>query len=353
MGDEIKAAAIAEQQSDEHTKGPSSLLLAATMTFLVAVWSANYVVGKVGLRELPALALASFRLALAGLVYIPVYFLSAQAKQPTGEQARFLSQPDPHRRRPSVWRDYWRFAYLGFFGMLVNQGFFTYGLSFTSVSHSSLIIGFAPVLILLMSSAQGLERVTGRKLVGVILAFIGAGVVGAEHRFSFRAAGVSGDAITLCGATGLALYTVLGKRVTRAYNPVRLNVFGNFAATLMAAPVAIWQIVSLVRSGQWHHVGWQGWGAVAFMGVLSSATGYLLYMWALRYMTPTRLGAVSYLQPVGAMLLATVILAEPLTSYVVTGGIFILVGVYAIQSSARALPTRGQARGEDPQEELA
>ncbi len=43
------------------------------MSFLIFVWSLNYIVAKIGLRELPALALGSFRLLTAGMVSLPVF----------------------------------------------------------------------------------------------------------------------------------------------------------------------------------------------------------------------------------------------------------------------------------------
>jgi drug/metabolite transporter (DMT)-like permease len=74
------------------------------------------------------------------------------------------------------------------------------------------------------------------------------------------------------------------------------------------------------------------YGAVIYMGVLASAVSYLLYFLVLRYMTPARLGAVSYLQPVGATLLALVLLGEPITRRVALGGLLVIAGVYAIQT---------------------
>jgi drug/metabolite transporter (DMT)-like permease len=296
------------------------------MAFLVVVWSGNYIVGKIGLRELPPLALASFRLVLAGVVLLPVYFASMRA-------GRGSACVGPG----SSLRDLRTFAYLGFFGVFINQGGFTLGLSYTSVSHSSLVIGFVPILILLLSWTQGLERLTTRKLLGVALAFAGAGVVGAEHGWSFRTSTMRGDLLTLCGGIGLALYTVLGKRVADAYSALRVNVFSNFAGALLALPIAFWQGAALTRQDAWHQIGWQGWGAVVYMGMLSSAVCYVLYFWMLRYMSPARLGSVSYLQPVGATLLAVMLLGEPLTAHVVIGGMLIVAGVYSIQSRSRGL----------------
>jgi drug/metabolite transporter (DMT)-like permease len=298
------------------------------MTFLVVVWSLNYIVAKVGLRELPGLALGSFRLVTAGIVSLPALFFVRAEQRASVKEGLELRAPGVQ----SVWSEVWTVTYLGFFGVVLNQGCFTVGLNYTSVSHSSLIIGCAPILILLIARAMKLEAITMRKAIGMALAFAGAVAVGIEQGGDAGAGSARGDLLTACAGLGLALYTVLGKRAVTEYGAMRTGMLSNIAAAVMALPVALWQIHALANTGRLGMIGIQGWGAVIYMGVLASAVSYLLYFWVLRYMTPARLGAVSYLQPVGATLLALVLLGEPITRRVALGGLLVIAGVYAIQT---------------------
>jgi drug/metabolite transporter (DMT)-like permease len=307
------------------------------MAFLILVWSLNYIVAKVGLRELPALALGSFRLVTAGIVSLPVLFFPRAGK---GQGVKVQLEVSRKRKLHALWT----IAYLGFFGVVLNQGCFTVGLDYTSVSHSSLIIGCAPILILMISWGVGLEPLTRRKAVGMALAFVGAAAVGAEQAGNAGGAGLRGDLLTLLAGIGLALYTVLGKRALAEYSAMRLSLFANIAAAVMASPVALSQIWALAHAGRLGGIGLEGWGAAVYMGVLASAVSYVLYFWALRYMTPARLGAVSYLQPIGATLLGLVLLGEPITRRVAFGGLLVIAGVYAIETHP------GKT---EPQEELA
>ena len=297
------------------------------MAFLIFVWSLNYIVAKIGLRELPALALGSFRLLMAGIVSLPVLLFPGSGKQQGIKVTLEVS-----RKGPTRLNELWTVTYLGFFGVFLNQGCFTVGLNYTSVSHSSLIIGCAPILTLLFSRALRLEALTRRKAMGMALAFLGAAAVGAEQAGSAGAGRLGGDLLTFLAGVGLALYTVLGKRVVAEYSAVRLSLLSNIAAAVMALPVAVWQIRVLARGGRLGAVGLEGWGAVIYMGVLASAVSYILYFWALRYMTPARLGSVSYLQPIGATLLGLVLLGEPITRRVAIGGLLVIAGVYAIET---------------------
>jgi drug/metabolite transporter (DMT)-like permease len=297
------------------------------MAFLLFVWSLNYVVAKIGLRELPGLALGSFRLVTAGVVSLPaVFFLRAGRRQEIKVKLE--------ASRSGKFGALWVVTYLGFFGVVLNQGCYTVGLDYTSVSHSALIIACAPIFILAFSWGLRLEALTRRKAAGMALAFAGAAVAGLEQAGS-AGAGVSGDLLTLLAGIGLAFYTVLGKRPVAEYGALRLSLMTNIAGAILVLPIAVREILVLARSGQLSTVGLEGWGAVIYMGVLASAVSYFVYFWVLRYMTPARLGAVSYLQPIGATLLGFVLLGEPVTRRVAIGGLLVIAGVYAIESHPR------------------
>ena len=306
------------------------------MAFLIFVWSLNYIVAKIGLRELPPLALASFRLVTAGIVSLPVFCFPKIGK---GDRVTVKVEES----QKSKLRALWTISYLGFFGVVLNQGCYTVGLNYTSVSHSALIIACAPIFILLFSWALRLEALTGRKAIGMALAFAGAAAVGVEQAGRLGA-GVSGDLLTVLAGIGLAFYTVLGKRPVAEYSPLRLSLLTNIAGAVLVLPIAVWEFLGLTRTGQLSAIGLEGWGAVIYMGVLASAVCYFIYFWALRYMTPARLGAVSYLQPIGATLLGLVLLGEPVTRRVAIGGLLIIAGVYAIET---------HPRGPEPEQELA
>jgi drug/metabolite transporter (DMT)-like permease len=326
---------------------PSSAWIFLTLAFLIFVWSLNYIVAKIALREIPPLALGSFRLVTAGLVSLPALFFwgagKGQGVKVTPEVASEVTFEKKGKRSRRL-HELWTITYLGFFGVVLNQGLFTVGLNYTSVSHSSLIIGCAPILILVFSWALRLEALTRRKAIGMALAFIGAVAIGVEQTGSAAAGNLRGDLLTLCAGIGLALYTVLGKRGVMEYGAVRLSLLANIAAAVLVLPVALWQIRALARAGRLGTIGLEGWGSVIYMGVLGSAISYVLYFWVLRYMTPARVGAATYLQPVGAILLGMVLLGEAITRRVAVGGLLIIAGVYAIETHP------GDAQ---PEEELA
>jgi len=303
------------------------------IAMMVLSWTFNFIVGKVALRHLDPLTLASFRVELAGVMMAVVYLVMPH-RLATSIAGR------PRENRFNRW-DFWKFAQLGLLGVVMNQGFFTVGLSFTSVAHSALIVSMGPIYVLLLARAHGQETITGKKLLGMALCFCGVAVLAAEHGSSLAGSSWRGDVIMLSGSLGFAFYTVLGKKVAAQYDSLAMNLYNYLAAALFVLPVALWRGLRL----EWRAVGWAGWAGLAYMALFPSVVAYLIYYWALRHMEASRLASFSsYLMPVLATVLGVVLLGERLTRYVVLGGTLVLAGLYV---AARA------RRGGPPEREVA
>jgi drug/metabolite transporter (DMT)-like permease len=303
---------------------PSRPAIAAAIGVLVLVWALNFIAAKIGLLYLPPLAMASFRVVLAGAVMIPVYLscLRLEAFAEAGER----------RRRGFAWRDFWIFLYLGFFGVTINQMCFTIGLYFTHVGHSAVIVGLGPIYILVLAVLFGLEQATGHKVVGMLIALAGVAVLASENGISVHSASIEGDAITMAGSIGLAMYAVLGKRVADKYDTLTMTAFNHFAGALIVLPLAIHEAWGLFSTGHGRQP-WRAWAAVAYMAVFSSALAYVFYFWLLRYLEASQLAAFTYLLPVLATVLGIVWLGEKGSWSQIVGGLMALGGVYWIESS--------------------
>ena len=296
------------------------------MVLVVLIWSVNYTVAKIGFHTMRPLALASFRVSIAGLVMLPVAIWCAirrRREEAAGQTSRM--------KRIGV-GDLWNFACLGFFGIFLNQGIFTVGLSMTSVGRSAIVVATTPVFILLAAWTQGLERLTVRKVLGLAVAFAGAVVLGAGRNWDLHSTGSRGDLLTFVACLSVVIFTVLGKRMAKSYDALQLMAYNVTLAGLFALPIATWQAWSMIRTGEWGAIGWQGWAAAAYMGILSSALCIPLYFWVLRWLPPSKIGALSYLQPVVGTPFAALVLGEPMTGDLLSGGVLILAGVYAIES---------------------
>jgi len=310
---------------------PSRTAIASSIAFLVAAWAGNFIAAKIGLRYLPAFAMASFRVVLAGIAMVPIYFLCSRLPV-FAEAAAF-------RRQGITLGNLWVFSYLGFFGVTVNQTCFTIGLHFTSVSHAAVIVGLGPIYILILAVLFGMERATGHKVIGMLIALAGVAVLASENGISLHSSSLAGDAITMTGSIGFAMYVVHGKKVAGKYDTLTMTAFNHFAGALIVLPLAVYEAVHFHAAGL-SRAPWQAWAAVAYMALVSSAVAYVFYFWLLRYLEASQLSAFTYLLPVLATVLGIFLLGEKGSWRQVLGGVLALGGVYWIESG-RAPSVKG------------
>src|SRR5260370_36561173 len=112
-------------------RASSRIVLAASIGFVILIWAINFIAAKIGLRSLPAVTLASFRVVLAGAVMLPFYRFCLRLPA--------FAEAAKNRGREVALGDLWTFLYMGFFGVTINQVCFTVGLRYTSVSHAAVI----------------------------------------------------------------------------------------------------------------------------------------------------------------------------------------------------------------------
>jgi len=249
---------------------------------------------------------------------------------PLCRRLAMFSAADPNEKFSP--RDLWTFAYLGFFGVSVNQFCFTLGLRYTNVTHSSIIVGMAPTYTLTLAVLLRLERLTWRKAVGMAIAFTGVAILASAAGLSHHSPTLMGDAITVCGSLGFAMYVVLGKRVASTYNALTMTTWNFIFGSALLLPVALQQAVAMRFFSTWREVPWQAWACVVFTGLLSSTVAYLLYFWLLRYLEASQLASFSYLLPVSASGLSIVFLGERGSWLELVGGVLALLGVYWVEA---------------------
>jgi drug/metabolite transporter (DMT)-like permease len=310
-------------------RAPSRILLGASIGFVILIWAVNFIAAKIGLRSLPAATLASFRVVLAGLVMIPFYLFCSWLPA--------FAEAAEARRPELTLRDFWIFLYMGFFGVTINQVCFTVGLRYTSVSHAAVIVGMGPIYTLIFAVLFKMETATWRKAMGMVMAFAGIAFMTSENGISAHSPSLLGDAITMTGSVGFAMYAVLGKRLGGRYDPLTMTAFSHYAGALIVLPVAIYRAITLGSLEQWRAIAWSGWAALFYMAIFSSAVAYLFYFWLLRYLEASQLSAFTYLLPVVATALGILWLGEKGSWGQALGGVLALSGVYWIESGRASI----------------
>lgn len=285
-------------------------LLYALLLLMIVGWAANYIAGKIALQSLPAVLLYGIRISMAAALMAPVYLWD-------------------RRRHAPTWtlRDLPLMVAIGIFGVSLNQFLFVVGLSRTSVAHAAIFANLSPFLVLLLASASGLEKLTPRKIFGVMVALGGVILLRVVDAAPRGQSTFLGDFFTFLGSLAFAIFTVLGKPTASRMGSIPVNTVAYVGGALLLAPVTIWQAAHFPLAT----VPWQAWLSVFYMALGPSVICYLIYYYALAHMEASRLSAFNYLLPVLATLLGVWTLGESITIWTIVAGIVIFSGIFMVE----------------------
>ncbi|MBD2715486.1 DMT family transporter [Microvirga sp. STR05] len=280
--------------------------------FVVAlIYAANYSISK----DVMPRYMGPFGLVLLRIVGAALFF---------GVLSRLVAPQDRITGRA----DQWRAVVCGVLGIGLNQLLFFSGLNLTSPINASLIQTIAPVVTVLASVVLLGERLTVPRLLGIALAGVGAASI-ILSRGPVAAGGqdgLLGNLLILLNATAFGIYLVLVMPLMRKYHPFTVLARIFLVGAVLAVPAG-WQ---QVQQPDYASFPPGIWAAIAYMVICLTIMAYLLNNWALKYASPSLLGAYIYLQPALAVGIAvavgkdTLTLTKGLQALLIFGGVFLV-----------------------------
>ena len=230
---------------------------------------------------------------------------------------------------------------------------FTISLKYTYASHGGLMIAFSPLLTLGLSSLLRIERPGLIKVGGLLLAIAGALLSLGNGAVSPDASRMLwlGDGLMLGAMAGFAVFNVFSRPYLIRYGPLLFTLYALVPGTLCL--VAAWLVswlpawISGIFSGLFSVAGPMpsfdfspaGWAAIVFIGFPGGAWGFLVFIVALRHLSPTRAAVFFNLNPLTAAVLGAAVLGEVLSGRFLAGFVLVLSGIVLAQWRGRASQT--------------
>lgn len=176
------------------------------------------------------------------------------------------------------------------------------------------------------------DRLSRGRLVGATVSFVGVVlVINRTGHGSFDGTLV-GQLAILGASLSFGVSSVVAQRYRSTLSPLVLALLANAVACLtMLVAAPLFGIPPVIPQRP------LSLAAVAFLGILQSAMGYMLFFYMLAAIGPSRTQMVGYVLPVVAVLLGVLLLGEPLLWPAVVGGLMIMVGI-ATANTARSRP---------------
>ncbi|WP_258056145.1 DMT family transporter [Streptomyces sp. Ru62] len=276
---------------------PRFLALAGT----VVLWASAFPAIRVGVDGLGLAALSFLRLALAAV-------------------ALAVAAPFGRVRTPRR-RDLPLIAVCGLTGMTAYQLLLNWGEVHVAAGTASLLIAVAPVFSLLLGSVLLAEPLTRTIVAGSVIALAGTAVVTlADGVSGFTAASL----VVLAAAVVQGVYHCATKPLLRRYTGLEVATYAMVAGTVFALPLAPATVPAVVRAPADALV------AVAFLGLLPSALGFVIWGHAVARLPLAVSTAALYLVPPVALAVSFLWLGEVPGVVELLGGVVVVAGVVLI-----------------------
>lgn len=212
---------------------------------------------------------------------------------------------------------------LGAIGYAGQSAAYFFALARMPASATALLLYTYPSLVTLGAAAFLRERIDGRKLGAVAIAFAGTTLIVGGHAGGLSSAGVG---FALLSAVIYSAYILFGSKLFDGPSPVAS------AATVMTATAASFTIGAIVtKTLAVPALGPQA----AFTGlaaVVGTAVPVLAFLTGMPKVGPARASILSTLEPVVTVALAALLLAEPLSPLQVAGAACVLASVLVLEA---------------------
>jgi len=207
----------------------------------------------------------------------------------------------------------------------------TWGTGMTAASRSSVFINTQPIQVAVLAHflLPG-DRMSPRKMVGLMVAFLGVLVVsmampGLPEAASWR----RGDLVVLLAAFWWAVQTIYAKRLVVRVSPLALTLWQVLLCALVTT------VLSLVLEPwtAWHLTGRLA-AALLYVSLGVTTTGWALWFYVLREVEASVATTFLFAIPIIGVLAGWLLLNEPLGVHLFGGAILVAIGIFLVTAPA-------------------
>ena len=282
---------------------------------LSVIWGVPYLFIKIAVQDLAPAGVVFARTALAAVLLLPLAATRG-------------------RIRPLLPAWPWVLLF-ALFEVCAPFGLLTVAEQHITSSLTGLLVAAVPLLQALFSRVLGLgDRIDRGRMAGLLVGLAGvACLVGIDVRGSSLLAALAVVLAAACYAAG---------PLVASLRLASLPSLAVSAAAMALSALAYAPFAGAGRPDRLSAVGPPTWVAVAVLGIVCSALGFLVFFALLADAGPARTTVITYVNPAVAVLLGVFTLGEPVTPGLVVGFPLVLIGSYlATRRTVSVAPSEG------------
>ena len=226
--------------------------------------------------------------------------------------------------------DFPRLIASALFGVGINMMLFFKGLSLTTPINASIIMVSNPIIVLVIAAIILKEKITRRKLTGIIIGAIGAiSLIAYGKEVNLIGENLElGNLMVLANASSYALYLVIVKPLMKKYHPFTIAKWIFLFGLIFVIPFGYKEFIEI----SWITMPKDMIFRVVYVVVFTSFLAYLLNIYALKTIKASTVSFYVYLQPIIATSASIYLGKEELSLHEILSALIIFIGVYLVNT---------------------
>lgn len=283
----------------------------AAFAVVCVVWGTTYLFIRIALETLPPLLLTGVRYVVAGAIMLVI--------------ARVRGVALPRDRRTLA-----NLVLVGFLMVGMGNLAVVWAEQWVPSGFAALFVASAPFWMAIIEGFRtGGERVNLRTGIGMLIGFAGVAML------VIPGAGPAWSVGFLLGALAIQVGSLgwqLGSARSK-YNLSHVPFLASVSLQMFFGGVIVLVVGLAIGEAPRFSFTPRTFGALAYLTLIGSVLTYSAYVFALNHMRTVHTSLYAYVNPVVAVFLGWLVLAEPLTPISIAATVVILAGVAMVQSS--------------------
>ncbi len=274
---------------------------------LGTVWSSSFLWIKIGVQEIGPMALVAFRMLFGALAGIAIV---------TWQKVAW----------PRDWKTWGIFAILGPTSLAIPIFFISWGEQTIDSAVASILNATVPLFTILIAHFWlHDDKITFPKVAGLLLGFTGVVILMSKDFQPGSHNSVLGQVAVIVAAMFYAGSAVFARKATQHIAGLARGV-----APLITAALFMWLLGPLFERPFKVPALPITWIAVLWLGILGSALAFIMFYYLIHEIGPTRSTAVTYIFPLGGVILGVLFLGEHLSWQLVIGALMIILSLLVV-----------------------
>lgn len=288
----------------------------AALTATSIIWGSTWVASKIAVQNVPGLQVSCIRQFIAGVLYVIFFSLKGE--------------PLPK------WKQIKSLLFISFFLLIIANGLATWSIRYISSGLGALIGALYPLCVVIIEMIIFKTKNTVLTFIGLILGFIGIGVVFYNNAFHHTSNNYwLGILLGLIATLAWSIGTILVARKKININPYYSMGWQMLLSSpfLFIMSMATGQHISLAE------IPMKTWLSIAYLVLIGSCIAFACFIYSMKKLPAAISSLYAYINPIVAMLIGAVLLREKLTINILIGTIITIVGVYIVNHSMKEKST--------------